>query len=106
MLRLGLVTAGRQRREGATAQQPHPVLRVAHIAPRDELESTSRCSVRKPALERHLRQIAEAVADHELGVARGRDERGDRRRGMLSVGVDHEHGVVRRTRVLDPCAHR
>lgn len=90
---LCFVATRRQRRERAPAQQSHPVLRIAHFAARGELEGTPGCLVREPPPAGHLREVREAVADHELGLACRRDEVRNRLGGMLAVGVDHEHGV-------------
>ena len=93
MDRLRLVAAAGERRERAAAQQAHAVLRVAHVAARGRLEEPARRAVGNSALERHLREVAEAVADDELGVLRGGEERRDRVCRVLAVGVEHEHGV-------------
>jgi hypothetical protein len=106
VLGLGLVAAGRQRLERAPAEQAHPVLRVAHLAPGDGLERALREPVRDPTLKRHLPEVAEAVADHELRAARRLEEGGDRRRGMLPVRVDDEDCIVRRADAVDAGVHR
>lgn len=106
MDRLGFVPAVGEGRERAAAQQAHPVLRVAYLAPGRRLEQAARGPVRDPALERHLREVAEAVADHELCFAGGIKERGDRVCRVLAVGVDHEHGVRAAGEVLDAGANR
>jgi hypothetical protein len=93
--RLGLVAAGLQRLERPLAEQPHPVLRVAHRAARRELEEPPRPEVGEPARQRHRAEVAEAVADDQVGAAARLEEPGDRRRGMLPVGVDQEHGLRR-----------
>jgi hypothetical protein len=101
---LCLVAAGRKRVERASAQQAHAVLGVTNFAARGELEGAARRLVGEPPLDRHLREVAETVTDHELRVARGRDERGNRFGGMLAVGVDDEHGVGA-AGVVDAGAH-
>jgi hypothetical protein len=93
MLRLRLVAARRQRREGAAADQPQAVLRVAHVSSGDELEETARRAVRDPPVRGHPREIVEAISDHELRVACGCEEGRDDVGRMLAVGVDHEHRV-------------
>jgi hypothetical protein len=103
--RLGLVTACGQQIERASSEQPHAVLRVAHLTAGCELEQPPRRAVGDATGERHLREVVEAVADHELGVARGADEGRDRLRRMLAVGVDYEDGVCA-DRSLDSCADR
>ena len=95
MPRLGLVAAGRQRRERALAEEPHPVLRVADSAARDELEQALRRPVREPPAEGHRPEIAEAVADDEVGAAAGRQETWDSGRGVLAVGVDEKYSARR-----------
>ena len=106
MRRLGLVAAGRQQGERPTADQPHPVLRVAHVAARLQLEQLSGDAVRDPALAGHLPKVRETIADHELRVARRREEPGDRRRRVLSVRVDHQDGVRGLAEMVDPSTHR
>jgi hypothetical protein len=103
--RLRLVGTGREEVERAAAQEAHAVLRVADLAARCDLEEAARRAVRDATVERHLREVAEPVADDELRVAGGLDERGDRVRRVLSVGVDDEHGV-RAARTVDAGAHR
>jgi hypothetical protein len=93
MDRLRLVSPVGKRRDRAAAQQTHPVLRVAHLAARRRLEEPAGRPVRDPAVERHLREVVEAVADDQLCVACGEQERGDRVRRVLAVGVDDQHGV-------------
>lgn len=105
MLRLGLVAAGGQRLERSAADQAHAVLCVAHLTAGDELEEPPRRAVRQPALQRHVGEIAEAVADHELRVARRCDEAFDRLRGMLSVGVDDENRAGAAADVVDAREH-
>jgi hypothetical protein len=54
VLGLGLVATGRQRRERAAAQEPHAVLRVAHLVAGDEPEQAAGGAVCEPAVARHL----------------------------------------------------
>jgi hypothetical protein len=80
-------------------------LGVADVTAGDELECAARRLVGEPPPERHLLEVRETVADHELGVARGLDERRDRIGRVLPVRVDHEHGVGAEG-VVDAGAHR
>jgi hypothetical protein len=90
VLRLGLIAAGREALEGGAAQQAHAVLRIAYAPARHELEEQARESIGDPAMRGHRGEVAEAVADHELGLAPRGHERRDRGGRMLAVGVDHE----------------
>lgn len=90
---LGFVAAGRERLERASAQQAHPVLGVTDLAARDELKGAARRLVGEPPLNRHLLEVRETVADHQLRVACSRDEVGDRLGRVLAVRIDHEHCV-------------
>ena len=101
MRRLRLVAARRQRLERAPAQEAHAVLRVADGMPGEQLEEEARRPVREPSLPRHRLDVRETISDHELRIARGRDEGRDRRGGMLPVRVDHDHGVRAPPDVVD-----
>ena len=105
MLRLRLVAPGREGRQRRAAQEAHAVLGIAYAPARHELEEQARESIGDPAMPWHRGEVAETVADHELGVARGGDEPGDRLRGVLAVGVDHEHGVGAAGEVVDSGAN-
>jgi hypothetical protein len=104
VLRLRLVASGGEVGERRPAQEAHAVLRIAYAPARDELEEQARESIGDPAMQRHRSEIAEAVADHELRLARRGDEAGDRVSGVLAVGVDHEHGVGATGEVIEPRA--
>jgi hypothetical protein len=91
--RLGFVAAGRHRRERATADQPHAVLRVADFSSGHELKEPARRAVCGSPVRGHALEVAEAIADDELCAARRGEEGGNRLRGVLAVGIDHEHRV-------------
>jgi hypothetical protein len=93
VLGLGLVAARGQRLERTASEQAHAVLRVAHLTAGCELEQRPRRAVGDAAREGHLGEIVEAVADHELRIASGVDERRDCLCWMLAICVDHEDGV-------------
>ena len=106
MLRLGLVTPGGEAPERSAAQQAHAVLGIAYAPARHELEEQARESIGDPAMPRHRGKVAEAVSDHELGLAPRGDESRDRGGRVLAVGVDDEDGLGAAGDVVEPRADR
>jgi hypothetical protein len=102
VLRLGLVAPGREALERGAAQEAHAVLGIAYAPARHELEEQARESIGDPAMPGHRGEVAEAVSDYELGLAARGDERRDRGRGMLAVGVDDEDGLGAARDVVEP----
>jgi hypothetical protein len=77
--------------ERAPRQEPHAALAVAHRRAGQEAHQGARRPVREPAGRRHARQVGEAVADHQVGVGRSREEGGHGLRRVLTVRVqDHD----------------
>jgi hypothetical protein len=81
--------------EGPAAEDSHPRLAVPNRPAGGEGENAARETIHHAALHGHRGEIAEAVSDDQVGLARRREQRGDRRRGMLPVRVDHDHRLGR-----------
>jgi hypothetical protein len=75
------------------AEEAHTRLAVSHWRRGHEREDGAREPVHRPPVRWHRLEVGEAVADDELGVCRRGEERRDRRRRVLAVGVYDEYGV-------------
>jgi hypothetical protein len=69
---------------------------------RCQLEHSSADQIRDAALPRHRREVGKSVADHELGGRACGDECRDRRRRVLTIGVDQDERVGPRS-TLERC---
>jgi hypothetical protein len=77
--------------ERPAAEQPHPALAVAHASAGHGGDEGAGRPVREAAHGRHRPQVAEPVADHEVGAGRRGEERRHGCRWVLAVPVEHDH---------------
>jgi hypothetical protein len=78
--------------ECAACQKPHPALAVRDVEPRRPADDEACESVGESSERGDGGATTEAVADDEVGVARGLKEARYRTRRMLTVGVDEDDG--------------